>query len=69
MYGAFDKQPQKFRKDIIEEENSLVVQKTGSILSWQKYIGNNGMSFGIDRFGESAPYKDVYDHLDYQRKR
>ena len=59
----FDKQPQEFRKDIIEENSLVVTIEAGSILSWQKYIGNNGMSFGIDRFGESAPYKDVYDHF------
>ncbi len=59
----FDKQPQEFRKDIIEENSLVVTIEAGSILSWQKYIGNNGMNFGIDRFGESAPYKDVYDHF------
>ena len=32
-------------------------------MSWQKYINNNGINLGIDRFGESAPYKEVYDHL------
>ena len=25
---------------------------------------NKGMSLGINRFGESAPYKKVYEHLD-----
>ena len=48
----------------IIEENSLVVTiEAGSIMSWQKYIGNKGMNFGIDRFGESAPYKEVYKHF------
>ena len=28
-----------------------------------KYITEKGMNIGIDRFGESAPYKDVYNHL------
>ena len=32
-------------------------------MSWQKYIKNKGMNIGIDQFGESAPYKEVYDHL------
>ena len=29
----------------------------------EKYLGDRGMTFGIDRFGESAPYKKVYEHL------
>ena len=65
----FDKQPQEFRKDIIEENSLVVTIEAGSILSWQKYIGNNGMSFGIDRFGESAPYKDVYDHFELSEEK
>ena len=30
---------------------------------WKKYIGKDGLSFGIDDFGKSAPYKKVYDHF------
>ena len=29
----------------------------------KKYIKNKGANIGIDRFGESAPYKDVYNHF------
>jgi len=32
-------------------------------MSWQKYIKNKGMNIGIDQFGESAPYKEVYAHF------
>ena len=65
----FDKQPQEFRKDIIEENSLVVTIEAGSIMSWQKYIGNNGMNFGIDRFGESAPYKDVYNHFELSEEK
>ena len=30
---------------------------------WKKYTGSNGMNFGINDFGKSAPYKDIYDHF------
>ena len=32
-------------------------------MSWQKYTRNKGFNLGIDKFGESAPYKDVYNHF------
>ena len=59
----FDKQPEDFRKDIIEDNSLIVTIEAGSIVSWQKYINNKGANIGIDRFGESAPYKDVYNHF------
>ncbi len=60
----FDKQPKSFRDDIIEKNSLIVSLEAGSIVSWQKYIKNKGMNIGIDRFGESAPYKEVYGHFD-----
>ena len=31
--------------------------------NWDKYFGKNGKKFGINDFGKSAPYKDIYDHF------
>ena len=59
----FDKQSEKYKKDLIEEDSLVVTLEAGSITSWQKYIKNNGLNLGIDQFGESAPYKEVYDHF------
>ncbi|MDA9180879.1 transketolase [Pelagibacteraceae bacterium] len=59
----FDKQSEKFKKDLIEEDSLIVTLEAGSITSWQKYIKNKGLNLGIDQFGESAPYKEVYDHF------
>ena len=30
---------------------------------WKKYTGTNGLNFGIDNFGKSAPYKEIYNHF------
>ena len=59
----FDKQPDEYRKDILEENSLIVTLEAGSIMSWQKYIKNKGVNLGIDKFGESAPYKEVYKHF------
>ena len=59
----FDKQPDEYRKDILEENSLIVTLEAGSIISWQKYIKNKGVNLGIDKFGESAPYKEVYKHF------
>ena len=59
----FDKQHEDYRKDILEENSLIITIEAGSIMSWQKYIKNKGLNLGIDRFGESAPYKEVYKHF------
>ena len=59
----FDKQSDEYKLDLIEEESLVVTLEAGSITHWQKYIKNKGFNFGIDQFGESAPYKQVYDHF------
>ncbi len=65
----FDKQTEDYRKDIIEENSLVVTLEAGSIMSWQKYVKNKGMNIGIDQFGESAPYKEVYDHFDLSEEK
>ena len=59
----FDKQPEDYRKDILEENSLIITLEAGSVMSWQKYIKNKGANLGIDKFGESAPYKEDYKHF------
>ena len=59
----FDKQPEDFKNDIIEKNSLVVTLEAGSVVSWQKYIKNKGLNLGVNKFGESAPYKDVYSHF------
>ena len=59
----FDKQSEDFRNDVIEQDSLIITLEAGSIMSWQKYVKNKGMNIGIDQFGESAPYKEVYNHF------
>ena len=60
----FDEQSDSYTKGcnrffkIIESIN-----KAGVTTGWQKYTGLDGLNFGIDRFGESAPGHIVADTL------
>jgi len=65
----FDRQSEDFQKDILEEDSLIVTLEAGSIMSWQKYIKHSGLNLGIDKFGESAPYKEVYNHLDLSEEK
>ncbi len=59
----FEKQPIKYKKEIFEENSLVFTFEAGSVSSWQKYSGDRGYSFGIEQFGESAPYKKIYEHF------
>ena len=65
----FDVQPENYREDIIEQNSLVVTLEAGSVMSWQKYVKNKGMNIGIDQFGESAPYKEVYGHFDLSEEK
>ncbi len=65
----FDKQPEDYRRDILEENSFIVTLEAGNIMSWEKYIKNKGLNFGIDKFGESAPYKEVYKHFELSEEK
>ena len=60
----FDKQSKKYKEDLIDNNSIVVTLEAGSITHWQKYIKKRGFNLGINQFGESAPYKKVYDHFD-----
>ena len=59
----FDKQPEEYKNDILEKNSLIVTIEAGNTMSWQKYIKNKGLNLGLDKFGESAPYKEVYRHF------
>jgi len=59
----FDKQSDDFKRDILDKESLIVTIEAGNISSWKKYSGDEGIALGINKFGESAPYKKVYEHF------
>ena len=60
----FDEQSDDFKNAILDKESLIVTIEAGNVSSWKSYLGNKGLSIGIDKFGESAPYKKVYEHFD-----
>ena len=59
----FDKQPDSYKRKILNETKFAISIEAGSTKCWAKYIGEKGLAFGIDDFGKSAPYKNVYKHF------
>ncbi len=59
----FDLQSDDYKNKILEEDCLKITIEAGSTSCWGKYLNNNSRSMGIDSFGASAPYKEVYEHF------
>ncbi|MDA9838548.1 transketolase [Candidatus Pelagibacter sp.] len=59
----FDQQAVSYKKKILGETKIKISIEAASTDYWKKYVGNNGLTFGIDTFGKSAPYKEIYKHF------
>ncbi len=59
----FDQQSEKYKKEVLEETNLIISIEASETNYWKKYTGTNGLNFGINDFGKSAPYKEIYNHF------
>ncbi len=59
----FDQQSKSYQNEIISETDLVVSIEASETSYWKKYTGINGLNFGIDNFGKSAPYKEIYNHF------
>jgi transketolase len=59
----FDEQPKSYQSKILDETKCKISIEASHPMSWKKYIGDNGISLGIEEFGKSAPYKEVYKYF------
>ena len=59
----FDLQSKIYKKKILGETKFKVSIEAASTDCWKKYVGTEGLTFGIDAFGKSAPYEEIYKYF------
>ena len=62
-WEAFDRQDAAYRADVLGQGVLRVSIEAGVTLGWQRYTGIDGLNFGVDSFGASAPIAALYDHF------
>jgi transketolase len=63
-WELFEEQTQQYRDEVLPPSvTARVSVEAAATLGWHKWVGSAGIAMGIDRYGESAPYKEVYEHL------
>ena len=60
----FDKQSDDYKNKILEKDNLIISIEAGSVSCWYKYLKYSDLAFGIDTFGKSAPYKEIFENMD-----
>lgn len=69
-WELFDEQDEAYKESVLPKSVSKRISvELGTILGWQKYVGCQGKSIGIDKFGKSAPAKDLLNDYDFTVER
>jgi transketolase len=64
-WELFAAQPQSYRDEVLPPGvTARVGVEAASPLGWERWVGR-GDVIGLDRFGASAPYTDIYTHLNF----
>ncbi len=64
----FDLQSKSYKQKILDEAKFKISIEAATTDCWKKYVGIHGLTFGIDKFGKSAPYKEIYKHFELTPK-
>ncbi len=65
-WELFEQQTEEYKEFVLPSSvKARVIIEAGVSFGWAKYAGPFGQVIGLDRFGASAPYEDIFDHLGF----
>ncbi len=64
-WREFDLQDDAYRADLLPAGVLKVSVEAGVTLGWQKYVGSDGITIGIDSFGASGPAEQLFPHFGF----
>ena len=62
-FELFKKQSDDYRASIIGTAPVKIAIEAGIEMGWSRFIGDDGLFVGMDSFGASGPYKELYEHF------
>jgi len=62
-WSLFDAQPADYRAAVLPDGVPRLAVEAGVTLAWPRYVGLEGDTLGLDRYGASGPYKILYQQL------
>jgi transketolase len=68
-WELFEQQPRRYREKVFPPSiHARLSIEAGATLGWTKYVGDEGDSIGLDRYGASAPGEIVMDKLGFSAR-
>ena len=65
-WEIFERQSDEYKTSLIPDRGAMKVSmEAGIVDGWEKYIGPNGLSIGINHFGKSAPGKNLAEEFGF----
>ena len=64
-WREFDMQDHAYRAGLLPAGVLKVSVEAGVTLGWQKYVGTDGLTIGIDSFGASGPAEQLFPHFGF----
>ena len=63
-WELFMEQSEQYRQEVLPPDiRARVALEAASPMGWERWVGDGGAIIGIDRFGASAPYEEIYRNL------
>ena len=62
-HELFALQSEQYRDAVLPAGVPRVSIEAAHPMSWQRWVGSNGVALGVERFGASAPYERIYTEL------
>jgi transketolase len=62
-HELFARQDATYRATVLPEGVPRLAIEAGHPMSWQRWVGDNGVVLGLERYGASAPYERIYQEL------
>ena len=59
----FARQDQAYRDSVLPKGIKRIAMEAAHPMSWYKWVGDDGVILGLERFGASAPGPTIYEHL------
>ena len=64
---VFEQQDKSYRDAVLPPDiRARVAVEAGATLGWSRYVGLDGKVIGLDRFGASAPARDVFEYFGFR---
>jgi len=62
-FELFEQQDEEYKSALFGNETIRIAVEAGVRMGWDRFIGHDGHFIGMNSFGASAPYKEVYAHF------